>query len=242
VWKTVSGQGKRILGSSYMHTTARNLMCDYTMSELESEKDYYIILGVYREASNETIRKAYRRLALKYHPDRNKDPDAEERFKEISEAYSVLSDDGKRALYDCYLSYLDMLRRKELEKELKKKARITKGLVFNICLAWLLASFSSSLLFYYITNSEHGGCVAMPTIIQRALCNIAFYIFTLDQSSIFVGLILSSAFVATMITLRKWRALERIGLSVIALFLLAVVIILLLPWIAIVMSAIGKFI
>lgn len=93
------------------------------MSELK-EKDYYTILGVYPEASGEEIKKAYRKLALQYHPDRNRSPEAEEKFKEITEAYSVLSDEGKRALYDCYLSYLNMLRRMRWEKELKKKVTI----------------------------------------------------------------------------------------------------------------------
>lgn len=65
-------------------------------------KDYYKILGVSRDASKEEIKRAYRRLALKYHPDRNKSPDAEERFKEISEAYAVLSDDEKRRQYDMF--------------------------------------------------------------------------------------------------------------------------------------------
>lgn len=65
------------------------------------EKDYYAILGVSRNATQEEIKKAYRRLALKYHPDRNPgDREAEERFKEISEAYEVLSDPQKRAIYD----------------------------------------------------------------------------------------------------------------------------------------------
>lgn len=66
-----------------------------------SDRDYYEILGVERQADAEAIKKAYRRLALKYHPDRNAgDTEAEERFKEAAEAYAVLSDPDKRARYD----------------------------------------------------------------------------------------------------------------------------------------------
>lgn len=68
----------------------------------DGKRDYYEVLGVPRNASKEEIKKAYRRLVLQYHPDRNKSPDAEERFKEISEAYAVLSDDEKRRVYDMY--------------------------------------------------------------------------------------------------------------------------------------------
>ena len=66
-------------------------------------KDYYKILGVAKSASAEEIKKAYRKLALQYHPDRNKgDKAAEDRFKEISEAYAVLSDSEKRKQYDMF--------------------------------------------------------------------------------------------------------------------------------------------
>lgn len=67
-----------------------------------TKRDYYEILGVDKNASKSEIKKAYRQLALKYHPDKNKDKGAEEKFKEISEAYAVLYDDEKRNLYDQY--------------------------------------------------------------------------------------------------------------------------------------------
>ena len=65
-----------------------------------ANKDYYATLGVNKDASADEIKKAYRTLAKKYHPDLNKEPGAEQKFKEIQEAYDVLSDDQKRKTYD----------------------------------------------------------------------------------------------------------------------------------------------
>jgi molecular chaperone DnaJ len=67
---------------------------------MAAKRDYYEVLGVTRAASADEIKRAYRQLARKYHPDVNKEPDAENRFKELSEAYEALSDERKRQLYD----------------------------------------------------------------------------------------------------------------------------------------------
>ncbi|MWX48765.1 DnaJ domain-containing protein, partial [Francisella tularensis] len=64
--------------------------------------DYYSLLGVSRDASEADIKKAYRRLAKKYHPDVNKEKGAEDKFKEIQTAYDVLGDKEKKKLYDTY--------------------------------------------------------------------------------------------------------------------------------------------
>ena len=64
------------------------------------KRDYYEVLGIGRNATQGKIKEAFRKLAFKYHPDRNREDGAEERFKEINEAYEVLSDPEKRATYD----------------------------------------------------------------------------------------------------------------------------------------------
>ena len=69
---------------------------------MSAKRDYYEVLGVQKNASQAEIKSQYRKLALKFHPDRNKSPDAAEHFKEISGAYAVLSDDEKRKIYDQY--------------------------------------------------------------------------------------------------------------------------------------------
>ena len=69
----------------------------------ENKRDYYEVLGIKKEASADEIKKAYRKSAMKYHPDRNPgDKEAEEKFKEVGEAYEVLSDPDKKARYDQY--------------------------------------------------------------------------------------------------------------------------------------------
>ncbi len=70
------------------------------MATATAKRDYYEALGVPRNADEKAVKDAFRKLAMQYHPDRNKEPGAEERFKEIAEAYAVLSDPKKRAEYD----------------------------------------------------------------------------------------------------------------------------------------------
>ena len=68
-----------------------------------AKRDYYEVLGIERTASADDIKKSYRKLAVKFHPDKNPgDKEAEEKFKEIGEAYEVLSDPQKRAAFDQY--------------------------------------------------------------------------------------------------------------------------------------------
>lgn len=69
-------------------------------SSSDDEKDYYKILGVQKTATTAQIKKAFRKLALKYHPDRSKDPNAADKFRKIAEAYEVLGDENKRRNYD----------------------------------------------------------------------------------------------------------------------------------------------
>ena len=69
---------------------------------MPAKRDYYDILGISKGASTDEIKSAYRKLAMQFHPDKNKDAGAEEKFKEISEAYAALSDPQKRKVYDQY--------------------------------------------------------------------------------------------------------------------------------------------
>ncbi|BAP39586.1 molecular chaperone DnaJ [Metamycoplasma canadense] len=67
---------------------------------MSNKRDYYEVLGISKNATEKEIKTAYRKLAMQYHPDKNSAPDAEEKFKEVSEAYEILSDENKRAKYD----------------------------------------------------------------------------------------------------------------------------------------------
>ena len=71
-----------------------------------NKRDYYEVLGVERDATPEVMKKAYRKLAVQYHPDKNPgNKEAEEKFKELGEAYEALNDPQKRAAYDKYTSH-----------------------------------------------------------------------------------------------------------------------------------------
>lgn len=78
------------------------LVAVLSLAAEEEEADYYKLLGVERTATDRQIKKAFRKLALKYHPDKNKKPGAEEKFKQIAQAYEVLSDSEKRKQYDSF--------------------------------------------------------------------------------------------------------------------------------------------
>ena len=81
-----------------------------------TKKTYYEILDVDKQASQKDIKSAYRRLVMLYHPDKNKLPEAEEMFKEIAEAYSILSDSGKRIQYDIDNEPRNILLKNKQEK------------------------------------------------------------------------------------------------------------------------------
>ncbi|MCH7944501.1 MAG: DnaJ domain-containing protein [Armatimonadetes bacterium] len=77
---------------------------------MTNKRDFYEVMGISSDASEEEVKKAFRRLALKYHPDRNQEPEAEARFKEVSQAYDVLKDPEKRKKYDQFGTNWDQMR------------------------------------------------------------------------------------------------------------------------------------
>ena len=103
-------------------------------------KDYYIILGVARNANREEIKTAFRRLSLQYHPNRNQSQESREVFMEVREAYGVLYDDQQRALYDLQLLALQWIVQEQqiacVEAQLWKKEekRIVNSIVCRTCI------------------------------------------------------------------------------------------------------------
>jgi molecular chaperone DnaJ len=94
-----SARANRCWRRKALHSTCSPTAGGTTIAT-ETQRDYYEVLGVARDATDKQIKDAFRALALKYHPDRNKEPGAEEKFKEIAAAYAVLSDPNKRKAYD----------------------------------------------------------------------------------------------------------------------------------------------
>ncbi|KAH9715139.1 Molecular chaperone Hsp40/DnaJ family protein [Citrus sinensis] len=99
---TLSADSCPFGGSKLNSSNARSCTYRFGRSVVCASGDYYATLGVPKSASGKEIKAAYRKLARQYHPDVNKEPGATEKFKEISAAYEVLSDDKKRAMYDQY--------------------------------------------------------------------------------------------------------------------------------------------
>ena len=108
-------------------------------------KDYYAILGIARDADADEIKKAYRKLARKYHPDVSKDPQGEEKFKDLAEAYQTLKDDERRAAYDRLGQYQpgqDFQPSRDWEKEFNTQFNDDQSSFEGVDLSDLFASFA----------------------------------------------------------------------------------------------------
>jgi len=121
-----------------------------------SMKDYYRVLGVNRGASQEEIKRAFRRLALRYHPDRNPQDQkqAEERFKEINEAYEVLSDEARRRQYDYLTSWPEQRRRVFVVDDIFNRSFTNSGLMEEL----LRELTALGISFGGVTSRRPHGC------------------------------------------------------------------------------------
>ena len=123
---------------------------------MDLEKNYYKILGVQSNSNKSTIKKAYKKAALKYHPDVNKSYDAEKKFKEINEAYNVLSNEEKRKKYDSLK--LTQVKRYVVKPKSKKKNNIIKGVKF---ISQLEKDYGLISELIGTKNSENGSLLSM---------------------------------------------------------------------------------
>jgi curved DNA-binding protein CbpA len=138
------------------------------------DRDFYAVLGVKRTATRDEIRDAFKRLASQYHPDRNKDEDATQKFKEVSEAYFVLSDPTQRRLYDMlgpdkyndprevmFYRMNQEAANRELEREYEKERlarqyKDVEGLGFTIFILIVVDFFIPSWVlgpWFYVLNA-----------------------------------------------------------------------------------------
>ena len=123
------------------------------------KRDYYEVLGVAKGAGADDIKKAYRKLARQHHPDVNKAPDAEAKFKELSEAYEVLSDDDKRAAYDRF-------GHAAVDGSARRAAQAASPATSPASAAWATSSKSSS------ASADSAAAARLPHVAHRGAAPI----------------------------------------------------------------------
>ncbi|KAM7356178.1 dnaJ protein homolog 1-like isoform 1-T4 [Cochliomyia hominivorax] len=110
-------------------------------------KNFYEILGVNKDATDDELKKAYRSLALKYHPDKNKSPEAEDLFKKIAVAYEVLTDKEKRKIYNTY-------GEEALKQEFEIDPNATYAAVFGIGIVTIIVMLGALALYAILPKSK----------------------------------------------------------------------------------------
>lgn len=118
--------------------------------------EYYDRLGVSKDASQDEIKRAYRKMSKKYHPDINKEPGAEEKYKEVQEAYETLSDDQKRAAYDQYGP--------DGANGLEVKEALVALMVVQALVALRISSLASLVVVLLVTRMLHVKVMIFSTV------------------------------------------------------------------------------